>query len=44
MGRAEAYRLMQARGFRAEIIGVAMHRPGQTGYNRPGFFALDDWR
>ncbi len=42
--RAEAYRLMQARGFRAEIIGVAMHRPGQTGYNRPGIFALDDWR
>jgi hypothetical protein len=42
--REEAYRLMKARGFRAEIIGVAMHRPGQTGYNRPGIFALDDWR
>ncbi len=42
--RVEAYRLMQARFFRAEIIGVAMHRPGQTGYNRPGIFALDDWR
>lgn len=42
--RAEAYRLMQARGFRAEIVGVAMHRPGQTGYNRPGMFVLDDWR
>ncbi len=42
--REEAYRLMQARGFRAEIVGVAMHRPGQTGYNRPGMFVLDDWR
>lgn len=42
--RVEAYRLMRDRGFRAEIIGVAMHRPGQTGYNRPGIFALDDWR
>jgi len=42
--REEAYRLMKARGFRAEIIGVAMHRPGQAGYNRPGIFALDDWR
>ncbi len=42
--RVEAYRLMGARGFRAEIIGVAMHRPGQAGYNRPGIFAIDDWR
>jgi hypothetical protein len=42
--REEAYRLMQARGFRAEIVGVAMHRPGQAGYNRPGMFVLDDWR
>jgi len=42
--REEAYRQMRARGFRAEIIGVAMHRPGQTGYNRPGIFAIDDWR
>ncbi len=42
--RVEAYRLMGAQGFRAEIIGVAMHRPGQAGYNRPGIFAIDDWR
>ena len=42
--REEAYRLMRDRGFRAEMIGVAMHRPGQVGYNRPGIFVLDDWR
>ena len=44
IAREEAYRLMQARGFRAEIVGVAMHRPGQAGYNRPGMFVLYDWR
>ena len=42
--RAEAYRLMQNRGFRADMIGVAMHRPGGIGYNRPGMFVIDDWR
>jgi predicted N-acetyltransferase YhbS len=42
--RAEAYGLMQSRGFRAGMIGVAMHRPGGIGYNRPGLFVIDDWR
>ncbi|MGA3304909.1 MAG: GNAT family N-acetyltransferase, partial [Stellaceae bacterium] len=44
VARAEAYGLMQSRGFRAEMIGVAMHRPGGIGYNRPGLFVIDDWR
>lgn len=44
MGRAEAYRLMLGRGFRSQMIGVAMHRPNQPGWNRPGIFVLDDWR
>ncbi|WP_269321030.1 hypothetical protein [Fischerella sp. PCC 9605] len=41
-----AIRQLQARdrGFRAEIIGVAMHRPNEAGYNRPDVFVLDDWR
>ncbi len=42
--RDEAYRRMLARGFRSEIIGVAMHRPNEPGFNRPDVFALDDWR
>src|ERR1700691_4625780 len=42
--RAEAYGLMQTRGFRADMIGVAMHRPGGIGYNQPGLFVIDDWR
>ncbi|MBG1265427.1 GNAT family N-acetyltransferase [Nostoc sp. WHI] len=42
--RDEAYRRMLARGFRSEIIGVAMHRPNEPGFNRPDVFAMDDWR
>lgn len=44
MARAAAYRIMLARGYRAGIVGVAMLRPNQPGWNRPEIFALDDWR
>jgi len=44
MAREAAYRIMLARGYRAEIIGVAMLRPAQPGWNRPEIWALDDWR
>jgi GNAT superfamily N-acetyltransferase len=43
-GREEAYRLMLARGFRARMLVVTMHRPNEPGYSRPGCFVLDDWR
>jgi predicted N-acetyltransferase YhbS len=42
--REEAYHRIIARGYRSEIIGVAMHRPNEPGYSRPDVFALDDWR
>jgi len=44
MGRHEAYRLFVARGYRAEIQGVAMHKDNEPGYSRPGLFVIDDWR
>jgi GNAT superfamily N-acetyltransferase len=44
LGRHKAYRKMLARGFRAEMQGVAMHRPNEPGYSRPGVYAIDDWR
>jgi GNAT superfamily N-acetyltransferase len=44
MARHEAYRQMLARGFRTDIQGVAMQRPNEPGYNRPGVYLLDDWR
>jgi hypothetical protein len=42
--RHEAYRQMLARGFRAELLGVAMQKPNENGYNRPGVYLIDDWR
>ena len=39
-----AYRQMKARGFRALIQGVKMHRGNEPGYDRPGLYIIDDWR
>jgi N-acetylglutamate synthase-like GNAT family acetyltransferase len=43
-GRTEAYQKMLERGFRTDFQGVAMHRPNESGYNRRGVYAIDDWR
>lgn len=42
--RHEAYRAAMEHGFRTDYQGVAMHRPNDSGYNRPGVYLLDDWR
>ena len=42
--RHEAYRQMLARGFRTDLLGVAMQKPNEPGYNRPGVYVIDDWR
>jgi N-acetylglutamate synthase-like GNAT family acetyltransferase len=42
--RHEAYRKMLAAGFRTDFQGVAMQKPNEAGYNRPGVFLIDDWR
>jgi GNAT superfamily N-acetyltransferase len=42
--RRGAYRTLVARGYRAELIGVTMHRPDEDGYHHPGAWVLDDWR
>ncbi|TAF06820.1 MAG: GNAT family N-acetyltransferase [Nostocales cyanobacterium] len=42
--REAAYLQMLSRGFQSQIIGVAMHRPNEIGYNRGDVFVLDDWR
>ena len=44
LAREEAYLQMLARGFRAEIQVVTMHRPNEAAYSRPGLYVLDDWR
>jgi predicted N-acetyltransferase YhbS len=43
-GRREAYRAMLAGGFRTDVQGLAMDRPDEAGYNRPGVYIIDDWR
>ena len=42
--RREVYREMLARGFRTDVQGLAMDRPDEAGYNRPGVYIIDDWR
>jgi hypothetical protein len=44
MARKEAYRILLERGFRTFLQGVAMQRPNEEGFNRPGVYAIDDWR
>jgi predicted N-acetyltransferase YhbS len=44
LARESAYRQMRARGFRPEVVGVAMHRPNEAGYHRRDAWAMDDWR
>lgn len=43
-GRDRAYRLMLARGFRIDFLGVVMNKPDEAGYNRSDVFLIDDWR
>lgn len=43
-GRHEAYAAVTARGYRAGLVGVSMHRAHDAGYSRPGVWLIDDWR
>jgi predicted N-acetyltransferase YhbS len=44
LGREEAYRQLLASGFRAAMMGIAMERPNESGYNHSGVYLIDDWR
>jgi hypothetical protein len=44
LARLDAYREMLHAGFRTTTQGVVMERYGESGYNRPGVFLIDDWR
>jgi hypothetical protein len=43
-GRHEAYAALVARGYRAGLVGVTMHRANDKTYSRPGTWLIDDWR
>ena len=42
--RVEAYQAMLSEGFGVSRSGVAMHRPNESGFSKPGVFVIDDWR
>ncbi|HLZ88719.1 MAG TPA: hypothetical protein VKQ52_15795, partial [Puia sp.] len=42
--RQEAWAAMLDSGWRGQMAGVAMQRPNEPGYNKPGVFLIDDWR
>jgi hypothetical protein len=42
--RHETYEWLLTHGFRTEILGVAMHRPNEPAFSRPGVWVSDDWR
>jgi predicted N-acetyltransferase YhbS len=42
--RRDAYRRVIARGYRASLIGVAMHRPDTVGTLRRELYVIDDYR
>jgi predicted N-acetyltransferase YhbS len=44
LAREETYRVLLARGYRTWLQGVAMHKPNEPGYSRPGVVLIDDWR
>ena len=43
-GRYDAYRKMLSRGFQTDILGIAMHRYNDSGYNKRSIYVIDDWR
>jgi len=44
LARVDAYWRMRKHGYRVLMQGVAMLRPNEQGFNRPGAFVIDDWR
>ena len=43
-GRYKAYRKMLSRGFQTDLLGIAMQRYNESGYNRSNIYVIDDWR
>jgi len=44
IARREACLHLFARGFQTDRQGIAMQKPNEPGYNRPGVYVVDDWR
>ena len=44
LAREGAYRAITRRGFRADLVGVAMQSGNEPAFNTPDVWAIDDWR
>ena len=42
--RHQAYTKMLSNGFRIDMLGVAMQKGNDEGYNQPDTYIIDDWR
>ena len=42
--RQRAYMKMLSHRFHTDMLGVAMQKGNDMGYNRPDVFIIDDWR
>ena len=42
--RRGAHRLLTDRGYRAYLVGIAMHSPDESAYHDESAWVLDDWR
>lgn len=43
-GRQHAYMKMLTNDFRIDMLGFAMQKGNDVGYNRPDVYIIDDWR
>ncbi|MGC2308563.1 MAG: hypothetical protein WA461_09170 [Nitrososphaeraceae archaeon] len=43
-GRQQAYAKMLSNGFRIDMLGIAMQKGYDAGYNRSEVYIIDDWR
>jgi len=42
--RRGAHQALLDRGYRAQLVGVTMHKPDESAYHDPSAWVLDDWR
>jgi GNAT superfamily N-acetyltransferase len=42
--RRGAHQALLDRGYRAEMVGVTMHKPDESAYHDPSAWVIDDWR
>ena len=42
--RQRAYEKMLSYGFHYDMLGIAMQKGNDVGYNRPDVYIMDDWR